>query len=410
MSVDQDVRPSEDAGALEDSFGFDEALGSELLDKAKELRPLLAGKADAAEQAGELDNEVVAALTAAGLFSMAGPHRIGGLAQSSQSMAKVAAELAKGCPSTAWVYTIYNSCLWFASKLPAALQNQIFADGIPRICSPQNGIGQLVADGDNYILSGRWAYATGSHHAAVTMVPALSPDQLPMLVVMPMSDVVLDNTWQVAGMKATGSDTVVANAVVVPAGNVAPFADISTTPPTVVASDALEPCDYWVNYPILRAKALGVLVGCAEGLLEAIAAKSGAPIIYSSYAHKSDSAAYHAAIGEAATQIRGARRLVENSCARIDTAARQRRVLSVEERTEARGEGALVINILTTAIERLMDLGGSSGFSTTAPAQRYWRDFSIAARHVIFNSQISYESVGRRVLGIEPGVVELDML
>jgi alkylation response protein AidB-like acyl-CoA dehydrogenase len=407
MTIDEDLGTQDVSESL---FDFDEAAGQRLLAEAAQLRPLLERDADRAEETGELTQEVVDALSAAGLFSMAAPRRIGGLAQSSQSMAKVAAELAKGCPSTAWVYTIYNSCLWFASKLPTALQSKIFSDGIVRICSPQNGMGQLVEDGDGYTLTGRWSYATGSHHAAVTMVPVLSPDQQPMLAVMPMTDVEIDYTWHVAGMKGTGSDTVVANAVRVPASNLAPFSDIVETPPVTIDAAALEPCDFWVNYPILRAKALGVLVGCAEGLLEVVAGKSGAPIIYSSYAHKSDSAAYHAAIGEAATQIRGARRLVESSCARIDNAARDRRVLSVEERAEARGEGALIINVLTTAVERLMDLGGSSGFGTTAPAQRFWRDFSIASRHVIFNAQISYETVGRRVLGIEPGIVELEML
>jgi alkylation response protein AidB-like acyl-CoA dehydrogenase len=242
------------------------------------------------------------------------------------------------------------------------------------------------------------------------MIPALSPEQLPVLVALPMSAVDLDYTWLVAGMKGTGSDTVVANNVRVDAGNIAPFSDIAVSPPATVDDSVREASDFWVNYPILRAKALGVLVGCAEGLLEVIAAKSGGPIIYSTYAHKSDSAAYHASLGQAATQIQAARRMVENSCARIDAAACEGRVQSVEERTEARGEGALVIHLLHAAIERLMDLGGSSGFTTTAAAQRYWRDFSISARHVIFNSQISYEQVGRRVLGIEPGVVDPDMI
>ncbi|MFZ2173580.1 MAG: acyl-CoA dehydrogenase family protein, partial [Rhodococcus sp. (in: high G+C Gram-positive bacteria)] len=317
---------------------------------------------------------------------------------------------AKGCPSTAWVYTIYNSCLWFASKLPAAIQETVFADGIPRICSPQNGMGQLVPDGDGFKLTGRWSYATGSHHAQFTMVPAILPDQQPMLVVLPMSSVELDYTWQVTGMKGTGSDTVVAHDVTVDSASICSFADISATPPAAVDSALLEPSDYWVNYPLLRAKSLGVLVGSVEGLLEVIMAKSGGPIIYSSLAHKSDSPAYQAALGKAATKIRAARRLVEGSCSRIDDAATERWVLSIEERTECRGEGALVVQILTEAADELMDLGGSSAFGTTGPAQRYWRDFSTAARHVLFNAQVSYETVGRHILGIEPGIVQPDML
>lgn len=405
MSIDQAIKP--EAASL---TGFREDLAGELVARAKAVRPLLESKADEHEANNELSQEVIDTLTEIGVFAMAGPSRVGGLAQSSRSMAAVAAELAKGCPSTAWVYTIYNSCLWFASKLPAGIKEQMFANGVPLICSPQNGIGHLVPDGDSFRLTGRWSYATGSHHAAWTMVPALSPDQLPVLAVMPMADVQIDHTWQVAGMKGTGSDTVVANDVRVPAAMIAAFSDIAVAPPATVAEADRVASDYWVNYPILRAKALGVLVGCAEGLLDVVAGKSGSPILYSVYAHKSDSSAYHAAIGEAATLIQAAKRMVDGSCFRIDQAAAEGRVQSIEERTEARGAGALVIRLLHDAIERLMDLGGSSGFATTAAAQRYWRDFATGSRHVIFNAQISYEQAGRHLLGIEPGIVEPDML
>ncbi len=403
MSIDQDVHPA----AL---TGFNEELSAELVSRAKAVRPLLESRADDHEQNSELSQEVVDKLTELGVFAMAGPARVGGLAQSSRSMAAVAAELAKGCPSTAWVYTIYNSCLWFASKLPAGIQEKIFADGVPLICSPQNGIGHLVPDGDSYRLTGRWAYATGSHHAAWTMVPALSPEMSPVLAVMPMSAVQIDHTWHVAGMKGTGSDTVVAADVQVPADMIAQFSDIAVSPPATIDEADRVASDYWVNYPILRAKALGVLVGCAQGLLEVVSGKSASPILYSIYSQKRDSSAYHAAIGEAATQIQAATRLVEDSCSRIDRAAAEGRVFSIEERTEARGEGALIIRLLHDAIEILMDLGGSSGFSTTAAAQRYWRDFATGSRHVLFNSQISYEQAGRHLLGIEPGIVEPDML
>lgn len=410
MSIDHDVLTTQSAESPGPGYDFRDELIDDLIDRARSVIPLLESKADDHEQSSGLSDEVVDRLTELDLFALAGPKRVGGLAQSSQTMAKIAAELAKGCPSTAWVYTIYNSCLWLASKLPKNIQDQVFADGLPRICSPQNGMGQLVHDGDGYRLTGRWNYATGSHHSQWTLIPAMSPDEQPVLVALPMTAVELEYTWHVAGMKGTGSDTVVANNVAVDTDSVALFSDILVAPPVAIDAADREASDFWPNYPILRAKALGVLVGCAEGILDVIVSRSEGPIIYSIYAHKSDSPAYHAYIGEAATKIQAARRIVEGSCARIDDAARQGRLLTTEERIDARGEGALAIQLLQSAVDRLMDLGGSSGFSTSATAQRFWRDFNIASRHVIFNSQISYEQVGRLTLGIEEGVVHPDMI
>jgi len=49
-----------------------------------------------------------------------------------------------------------------------------------------------------------------------------------------------------------------------------------------------------------------------------------------------------------------------------------------------------------------MNLYGASGYALCSSAQRYWRDFSIGARHGIFTIDVGYEIAGRHLLGIEP--------
>ena len=68
------------------------------------------------------------------------------------------------------------------------------------------------------------------------------------------------------------------------------------------------------------------------------------------------------------------------------------------------------VDILTRTVEQLMSLSGSSSFATKMPAQRFWRDFSVGARHVIFNSDLGYEVLGRQVLGIEPNIVAFEQI
>ncbi|MFD2577544.1 acyl-CoA dehydrogenase family protein [Novosphingobium colocasiae] len=166
--------------------------------------------ASAHEELGELKPEVIAALDEAGLFRMSAPRRWGGLCIPSEAMANVSRELAKGCPSTAWVVSIINSCVWIASTMAPSMQEVIFADGVPRICGPSNGAGTIEQRDGKYVVNGKWAYGSASHHAKWAMVPAAGENGQMNMVLLPMDKVEIEQTWRVTGMKGTGSDTVVA--------------------------------------------------------------------------------------------------------------------------------------------------------------------------------------------------------
>jgi alkylation response protein AidB-like acyl-CoA dehydrogenase len=78
-----------------------------------------------------------------------------------------------------------------------------------------------VVDG-GYRVSGRWANCSGCLHAQWILlgtppVTAGGQEIEPGLVLVPVSQVKIDDTWFMSGMKGTGSHTVVADDVFVPA-------------------------------------------------------------------------------------------------------------------------------------------------------------------------------------------------
>jgi 3-hydroxy-9,10-secoandrosta-1,3,5(10)-triene-9,17-dione monooxygenase len=383
---------------------FGDALhGPKLMQEARRLRPLFERNASLAEAKGELTPEVMQALTEIGALKMAAPKRWGGLCLSSRLMANVAAEISKGCPSTGWIVSIINSVAWMASKTTPEVQELLFKNGVPNMCGPNNGAGTLVPDGDAYRITGKWSYASASHHALWAMVPVVDTDGEPNLAFLPMSKITLENTWRMAGMKATGSDTVVAVNVRVQKNQFCKISDLSRPDPRFA-----EPTDYWVAFPLLRAKAFGVLIGIAEGLLEAVIATGSRPIIYTTYQHRFDSPVFLSVIGEVAAKIRAARTLMERGTDINDNAALQRTILTYEQRTELRGEGAVTSELLITSVDKLMNICGSSAFADSHPAQRYWRDFSVGARHIIFSSEVGYEVAGRARCNISPNIIVLE--
>lgn len=399
-----------------ESLHFNYHLIDELVERAKGLRPLLEANAAKHEELGELVPEVVAALDEARIFWMAGPERIGGLAIPSEGQGKVVAELAKACPSTAWVVSIINSCVWLASAMSFEMQDYIFPDtnNPPRVCSPTNGAGTLVPEGDHWVLNGKWSYGSGSHHSNFALVPAASPDGAGNFVAVPLADVQLVNTWKVSGMKGTGSDTVVATNVRIERHQFTEIAGVGDTVSLHVSSNGLSPdarkaqlieaTDHWIGLTLLRSKTLAIVLGVVQGLFEVVVKTREKGIMFTSYDHRGDSQVWQTGVGRCHAKLLTVGSILKAACRINDGAALEGRPLTEAEKISSRAQVIVGIKLLDETTKELMDLCGTAGFAEFSPAQRFMRDFDIGSRHAMFAADPGFETVGKYVLGIEPNI------
>jgi alkylation response protein AidB-like acyl-CoA dehydrogenase len=385
-------------------------LGEELVARARSLRPLLLRNAPLSEAGGELTSEVISALVEADLFKMCVPRRWGGLCVSANAMARVVEELARGCPSTGWVVTVMNTTVWRITMMSDQTQEDIFAKHVPLVCGVAVPPGRArKVDGGYIVESGRWPYASGSHHAELFHAPIRieGVKGAAPLAIFPMSDLKIERTWKVAGMRATGSDTVVADNVFVPDHRV-PFFEKPFDYGSDTRKHVGELSDFWTALPLMRTKSLGVLVGAAEGLLDYV--RDGLkekPLLFTDYRRRGDSHVFVTLVGKAAAKIRAVRTMMDQMTRAIDAAALTKQDMQPEDRATNRGQMALAIDLLTEAVEMLMNGAGSSAFLEASNAQRFWRDFSVGARHVSLVPEPGYEVYGRSVLG-EPQAMKLD--
>jgi len=397
-------------------FHFNDYLVDTLIEKVREMRPLLAAKAARHEEIGELTPEVVEALSAARLFWMALPERLGGLAISSRGQSQVVAEVARGCPSTAWTLSIINSNVWLASAMSFEMQDFVFSDKTnpPRACGPTNGSGSLTPDGDHFILNGRWAYGSGSHHATFALVPAKSPDGAMNFVALPLADAKIENTWKVAGMKGTGSDTVVAENVRIGKDQFTHIAGVGDTVSLHVSSNGLSPdarkaelleaTDYWIGLTLLRSKTLAIIFGTAQGLMDEVLKTRQKGIMFTTYEHRDESQVFQASLGKCHAKLAAVEALLYQTCDLNDLGALQGRALTMEERLSSRSQTVIAVEILTDAVTELMKLYGTSAYMEKCPAQRYWRDYMVGSSHGVFTADPGYETIGKYILGIEPNI------
>src|SRR5262249_1927735 len=268
----------------------------EFVRRAADLRPLLEQNAARTEAERRIPQEIIEALEDAGLFELMVPRRFGGHAVSMETVLRVSAELAKACPSTSWVQTLMNVSSWFATRSRQELQEDVFRKTVrPRLCGGLMPSCDLRPVEGGVVVTGRWDFTSGCWHSnwCICGVPILqngvTTDESGWAFI-PMSDLAIEDTWFAAGMKGTGSNTVVAENLFVPKHRLMSLrgehADLNW-------ADRYqpEPCDYWPLMSVLVLVLIGPVLGAAQGALEAVVGRAlDRGIKYTIYRRRSHSA------------------------------------------------------------------------------------------------------------------------
>lgn len=375
----------------------------DLVARAAELQPLLRRNAARCESERRIPDENLAALEEARLLDLVVPRRVGGAGESMATLLAVAAELAKGCASTAWVQTLLNVTTWSASILPAAGQAAIFGGGKKaRVCGVLAPTGTATPVDGGYMVNGSWGFASGCLHANWATGGVRILDERGEAVdqgsaYMPLAELEIEDTWHVAAMRGTGSNTVVARDLFVPRERV--VSALSFLMRDAVAESA--PSDRWPLGSVLALVLLGPALGMAEAVLESVSsgiAKRG--ISYTSYGRQSESQVVLRDLAEAALHIETAKMHAQRSAAEIDDAG-EGGEMSFEAQARVRGACGYATDVLRRGVDMLVSIAGASSFAEASPVQRYWRDLNMASRHAFLATAPSLETYGRALAGAD---------
>lgn len=400
--------------ALEKPDSPDRAgLEAELIERARTLRPILLKNAAEAERRRRLPDENVRALEESGLFKLMTPRRWGGHCASFRTLVMTAAELARACPSTGWNQSVANNSTWAATLLPDRGQEEVFADDPgARACSVYAPVQDVRAVDGGFVLSGRWDYASGCWHASWTVLGFLIQGADGKVAdhgvaVIPMRELSIEDTWFAAGMKGTGSATIVAKEVFVPHHRVLSFLRLLAGERPARRHNG-EFTDRLSMMPILAVNLVAPPLGMAQAVLELVAEGTHRRgVTYTIYGRQSDSAVVHHQIGEAALRLDSAWLHILRAADEIDAGARAGRDLDYLTRARIRGDAGYAARLVREAIDQLISIGSSGAFAEANPLQRYWRDANLASRHAALTIGPCLELYGRAFLGISPNITEM---
>jgi indole-3-acetate monooxygenase len=206
--------------AIPEEITADErSLREDLLGRVDAIRETLERTAPLSEEAGYLLPEAVAALDASGLLRMKAARELGGFEAPPATQFLVLVELAQIDASTAWNATVNNNSSGFLSAfLPDEAIAEIAPDGvIPIAAGVAPPMGTAVEVDGGYRLRGRWRTCSGVTQARWLRLSAVVEGAGTVFCIVDKDEVTVHaDSWDVVGLRATGSFDVSADEVFVP--------------------------------------------------------------------------------------------------------------------------------------------------------------------------------------------------
>jgi 3-hydroxy-9,10-secoandrosta-1,3,5(10)-triene-9,17-dione monooxygenase len=383
-----------------------------LIARAESIRPLLQRNAGETDSLRRLPNEVVAALREHGLCRLMVPKRFGGYQTSIRTYIEVMAEIGRGCGSTAWVASLVNVCEWLAGLFPDRAQQDVWgADRDAWIAGSlaPNGVAVPVEGG--WRVSGRWPWASGSMHAQWVACGIHMANERGEMVnlglsLLPISDVSVEDTWFMAGMKGTGSNTIVAKDAFVPDHRFLPYPAAFQGQYRTEHVD--EPVYRVALVPVTVLILAGSQLGVARAALDYVVSKAATRgITHTTFPRQADSAGFQMLVAEAAMKIDTALLHALRAADDLDRAADAGTHPDLTARARVRMDTALAAKYAREAVELLVQAHGTSSLGDHSPLQRLWRDVHVASHHAITEWQVNLEVYGKAMLGIEPNITHL---
>lgn len=369
---------------------------------ARTFQEELRRRAPEIEQARRLPVDLAAKIAEAGLFRMLLPRGIGGLESPPAIVAGAIEALSEADASTGWCLMIGATTAMLAGRLPQRLAAEMFADTAVIASGVFAPMGKAVEDGDNWRVTGRWKWGSGSQNAAWIAGGAMlmgedgpqldaAGQPLHRMMIFAADQVEMIDTWRTSGLCGTGSlDFAVRDAVVPKARSVALHSD----PP--IAEGAV------FRFPPFGMLAMGiaaVAIGNARGALADFAGLAASQSSQGSQRSLAERNVVQSEFAQVSGAVAAARSRYFEAIDTLWRTVDRGEKPSIQDRALLRLACAHAAQVCADACRRIYDLGGGAAVFHESPLQRRFRDAHVITHHIMVAPQM-FELTGRVLLGL----------
>lgn len=334
------------------------------------------------------------------------PARYGGTQAPFPAILDPVRRMAHGCASSAWTLGFYALHNWMLALFGEKAQSEAFATRPFLAPAPLAPTGRGVGCEGGIRLSGRWSWATGVMDGNWIIVGALCEREsgdpatiYPVLALLPIEHVRIEDVWHTDGMRATGSNDVVIDDAFVPAHRLVAVSDIyKGTAPGAALHDA--DTYRWPMVPALALLAAMPALGSAERAADIYAERLSQRFLAYEGVMQKDKPVASVHLGQALVRLRSLRGLLADTVGEIGSIVAAGDPVDRPVRGQARLAAAHIVHESRAVIGDLLEASGAGAHFLDNPLQRIKRDVDVIAGHVVFDYDTSRELAGALTMGM----------
>jgi indole-3-acetate monooxygenase len=384
-----------------------------LVQAAAALRPVLRGYQEEIEREQRLPPALVEQLRAAGFYRMVIPRSLGGLQVDPLTYTRVVELLAEGVGSVGWNLANNGIGQLVTLGMPDEGVQEIHGQGSPSIIAGTavQGGGQAVPVEGGYRVNGHWTFGSGCQESSWMLAsfqilddgePRRRPDggSLYWRGVFNRSEAtVIPGSWDVAGLRGTGSFDWTVKDVFLPERRTCPHVGVpldnqwSRWPGLTYALPS--PC--WVG-----PHHSSVITGIARAGINALIALAVEKTPRGRDFRLCDNTQVQDDVGRADAILNSGRIYRSAMIAELWNTIARGEETTLEQRARCRLASTNAADSAREAMDLMYRHGGSTSFKRASRLAECWRDLHVVGQTVTVGPEW-YPIAGRALLGMEPG-------
>ena len=383
-------------------------MSHEVTERIEEQQEFFAGQAVEAEALGRLPVETTERVKATGVIRLLQPPEHGGYAAEPTDFMEAVMALANADAAGGWVAGVIGVHPWEMAFNDARVLEEVWGQDVDTwVASPYAPNGIASPSDGGFIFNGNWEFSSGTDSCDWIVLGGLVKgeglvDGIPQMYhfLLPRSDYeIVEDSWNVLGLRGTGSKDIIVNDAFVPDYRVLNATKVFDGTAALEAGrdEALYRMPWSAIFPVaLSASVVGICEGALACHFQHQATRTSmlGPMSKNPY--------LSSRVGEAASEIHASRSQLLYNLSNMYALAQKGTEIPLEMRVASRRDQ---VRAARRAVEALDDIYIRSGGGATRdehPLEKWFRDAHTAINHTIFAADDMYHAYAAMMMGQPP--------
>jgi alkylation response protein AidB-like acyl-CoA dehydrogenase len=378
-----------------------------LLEKLQEILPTIAANAAQAELDRTPPEESIRLLREIKFFRAFQPKKYGGLEISLPEFTDCVAALAGACGGTAWGGSLLATHSHQMAMFSEKAQEEFWGENPDATASSSIApFGQTEETEGGVIFNGNMRWSSGCDHADWAILgfnrEDIQGNKVYCFGVVPRSEYSIIDDWHAAGMKSSGTKTLVLKDVFIPEHRIETAKGMMEG--KSAGFDLYPDSDiFYTPYrPYFACGFAAIGLGIAERMLEVYKEKTKNRVRAYTGAKVGAATPALMRLAESTHQVFAARAMLEKTWQDHKEHGERKEYPTRETLAYWRTNQAYAVKMCIESVDRLFDAMGGQSWFLDNEAQRLFRDSHMTGAHAYTDYDICKQILGREIMGLEP--------